>query len=107
MAITVKMMKLVMKMPWNSFASGSVNPDSEPPFSPISHSNDLLQIGLAAVTAHIPRGRDRRGEHAATANWCARRLPGECSVLASDATHAGSRWRSDVAASAERPRRTR
>ena len=29
-AITVKMMKLVMKMEWNSFASCSVRPDKEP-----------------------------------------------------------------------------
>ena len=28
MAITVKTMKLVTKMPWNSFASASVNPVS-------------------------------------------------------------------------------
>ena len=31
MAITVKTMKLVMKIPWNSFASASVSPDSEGP----------------------------------------------------------------------------
>ncbi len=31
MAITVKTMKLVMKIPWNSFASASVNPVIEGP----------------------------------------------------------------------------
>jgi hypothetical protein len=59
-AMTVKMMKLVMKIPWNSFASWSVNPDNEPPL--LSAAMLALSFfGLAAVTAHDPRGRVERG----------------------------------------------
>ena len=57
MAITVKTMKLVMKIPWNSFASASVNPETEGPAGVIA-IRLLSRNGLAAVVAPIPRDWD-------------------------------------------------
>src|SRR5689334_4864798 len=61
MAITVKTMKLVMKIPWNSFASASVSPDIEGPVGFIAMQS-FSRNGLAAVVAPVPRDWDHRDE---------------------------------------------
>jgi hypothetical protein len=61
MAITVKMMKLVRKIPWNSFASASDNPDIEV-FTGSTAMRLLSGNGLAAFVAPIPRDWDCRDE---------------------------------------------
>ena len=59
MAITVKMMKLVRNIPWNSFASASDNPENEV-FNGSTAMRLLSGNGLAAFVAPIPRDWDCR-----------------------------------------------
>ncbi len=58
-AMTVKMMKLVRKIPWNSFASASDNPETE-----VVNGSTAMRLlsgnGLAAFVAPIPRDWDCR-----------------------------------------------
>ena len=56
-------MKLVMKIPWNSFASASVNPVTEGPPGVIA-IRLLSETALSAFVAPIPRDWDCRGKRA-------------------------------------------
>ena len=59
-AVTVNPMKLVTNKPWKSRASCSVNPDRDPFLSSAITVGSFRSMGLAAVTAPLPRGRDVR-----------------------------------------------
>lgn len=84
MAMTVKMMKLVRNIPWNSFASASDNPDIEV-FTGSIAMQLLSGNGLAACVAPIPRDWDCRdqtghGAHSARVHR-AESLAGQTAVV--------------------------